>query len=125
MNEHDAITALGALAHESRLHVYRRLMQAGPSGISAGDLAEQIGVSRSSLSFHVAQLERSGLVQARRQHRNVIYSVEIDAMRQLLTFLTQDCCNGNPDICSDLTDTAALRGIYPENARRTGKDPNA
>jgi ArsR family transcriptional regulator, arsenate/arsenite/antimonite-responsive transcriptional repressor len=114
MNEHDAITALGALAHESRLQVYRRLMQAGPSGISAGDLAEQIGVSRSSLSFHVAQLERSGLVQARRQHRNVFYSVEIDAMRQLLTFLTQDCCNGNPDICGDLATTAAFCGITPE-----------
>lgn len=117
MNEHDAITALGALAQESRLQVYRRLMQVGPSGISAGDLAEQVGVSRSSLSFHVAQLERAGLVRARRQHRNIFYSVEIDAMRQLLTFLTQDCCNGNPDICGDLAITAAFCGAIPETGQ--------
>ncbi|MEP3115229.1 metalloregulator ArsR/SmtB family transcription factor [Nisaea sp.] len=125
MNEHDAISALGALAQESRLQVYRRLMKAGPEGISAGDLAEQVGVSRSSLSFHVAQLERAGLVQARRQHRNIFYSVEIDAMRQLLAFLTQNCCNGNPDICGDLADTAAMRRIDPEYDQRTDKEPLA
>ncbi|MEQ8332471.1 metalloregulator ArsR/SmtB family transcription factor [Nisaea sp.] len=117
MNDHEAIAALGALAQESRLQVYRRLMKAGPSGISAGDLAEQIGVSRSSLSFHIAQLERAGLVQARKQHRNIFYSVEIDAMRQLLIFLTQDCCNGSPDICGDLVVTAAFCGTIPETGQ--------
>ena len=86
MNENTAISALGALAQTSRLQVYRRLMRAGPEGISAGDLAEHVGVSRSSLSFHVAQLERAGLIKARRLHRNIFYSVEIDAMRQLLAF---------------------------------------
>ena len=119
MDENHAIAALGALAQASRLQVYRRLMRAGPAGISAGELAEHVGVSRSSLSFHVAQLERAGLVQARRHHRNIFYSVEIDAMRQLLAFLTQDCCNGNPDICGDLTETAALRRIDPEYEQGT------
>ena len=122
MNENNVIVALGALAQESRLQVYRRLMRAGPEGISAGDLAEHVGVSRSSLSFHVAQLERAGLVQARRQHRNIFYSVEIDAMRQLLAFLTQDCCNGNPEICGDLADTAALRGIDPQYEQGTDRE---
>lgn len=116
MNDTDAIAALGALAQEHRLGLFRLLMRAGPSGISAGDLAEQAGVSRSSLSFHIAQLERAGLVHARRQHRNIFYAVEIDAMRRLLTFLTHDCCNGNPDICGELAVTAAFCGTNPETS---------
>ncbi|UUX52009.1 metalloregulator ArsR/SmtB family transcription factor [Nisaea acidiphila] len=117
MNDTDAIAALGALAQEHRLGLYRLLMHAGPSGMSAGDLADRAGLSRSGLSFHIAQLERAGLVHARRQHRNIFYAVEIDAMRRLLTFLTQDCCNGNPDICGELAATAALCGTTPETER--------
>jgi DNA-binding transcriptional ArsR family regulator len=116
MNDTDAIAALGALAQEHRLGLFRLLMRAGPSGISAGALAEEAGVSRSSLSFHIAQLERAGLVHARRQHRNIFYAVEIDAMRRLVTFLTQDCCNGNPDICGELAVTAAFCGTTPETS---------
>jgi DNA-binding transcriptional ArsR family regulator len=117
MKDSHAIAALGALAQEHRLGLFRLLMRAGPSGMSAGALAEEAGVSRSSLSFHIAQLERAGLVHARREHRNIFYAVEIGTMRQLLTFLTRDCCNGNPDICGDLASAAAFCGSAPETSQ--------
>ena len=88
------IAALAALAQEHRLAAYRLLVEAGLTGLAAGDIAERLGLPASSLSFHLAQLERSGLVQRRRAGRSLIYSANFDAMNGLVAYLTQNCCGG-------------------------------
>lgn len=102
MESPDAIAALSALAHEHRLQVFRLLMRRGPSGLPAGEIAETVGISPSSLTFHVGALERAGLLRSWRDRRFVRYAVDVEAMRRLLTFLTEDCCDGRPEICGDL-----------------------
>ncbi|MDZ3832721.1 MAG: metalloregulator ArsR/SmtB family transcription factor [Sphingopyxis sp.] len=92
-----AVEALGALAHETRLAVFRNLVMAGPDGLAAGNLAEEAGVPPSTMSHHLATLERSGLVHSERESRQIFYSANFAAMRQLLEFLMQDCCRGFPD----------------------------
>lgn len=88
------IKALGALAQEHRLAVFRLLVQAGPSGMPAGILAEAIGVPPSSMSFHLAQLTNAGLVMQRRQSRSIIYSADFDSMNAVMGYLTENCCGG-------------------------------
>jgi ArsR family transcriptional regulator, arsenate/arsenite/antimonite-responsive transcriptional repressor len=88
------ITALGALAQEHRLAGFRLLVQAGPEGQAAGALAEAIGVSPSSMSFHLAQLSHAGLITQRREGRSIIYSANYAAMIGLLGYLTENCCAG-------------------------------
>lgn len=97
-----AVTALGALAHDTRLAVFRLLVTAGPDGVVAGSIAERQGVPPSTLSHHLAALERAGLVASERQSRLVRYRADYAGMRRLLTFLMQDCCQGVPEMCSDL-----------------------
>ena len=91
-----AIRALGALAQEHRLAVYRLLVQAGPDGMPAGALAEALGVPASSMSFHLAQLANAGLVTQRRQSRSIIYAADYAAMNALMAFMTENCCGGVP-----------------------------
>lgn len=90
------IRALGALAQEHRLAVYRLLVQAGPEGMAAGSLAELVGVPASSMSFHLAQLANAGLVTQRRQSRSIIYAADFAAMNALMAFMTENCCGGVP-----------------------------
>lgn len=97
-----AVDALGALAHETRLSVFRALVRAGPGGMIAGAIAEHCGVPPSTMSHHLATLERAGLVQSERESRLIRYRADFPGMRRLLTFLTQDCCQGLPEMCSDL-----------------------
>lgn len=97
-----AIDALGALAHETRLSVFRMLVQAGPNGMIAGAIADQQGVPPSTMSHHLATLERAGLVQSQRESRLIHYRADYAAMRRLLAFLMQDCCQGAPEMCADL-----------------------
>jgi DNA-binding transcriptional ArsR family regulator len=99
METKDALTALSALAHETRLAVFRRLVLAGPAGENAGHLAEGLGVAAPTLSFHLKELERAGLVEPRRESRNIIYAAHFAGMRDLLGFLMKDCCAGRPEIC--------------------------
>lgn len=87
-----AVKALGALAQEHRLAAYRLLVQAGPQGLPAGQLAEAIGIAPSSMSFHLAQLAHAGLITQRRQSRSIIYSTDFDAMHGLMGYLTENCC---------------------------------
>lgn len=97
-----AVDALGALAHETRLSVFRMLVQAGPDGLIAGAIAEQAAVPPSTMSHHLATLERAGLVQSQRESRLIHYRTDFAGMRRLLAFLMQDCCQGAPEMCSDL-----------------------
>lgn len=108
MIDQHAVAALSALAHEDRLSAFRLLVKAGPQGLASGEIAEALDVAPTRMSFHLAGLERSGLVEAKRDGRRIIYSVRFDAMRDLLTFLTQDCCNGRPEICGGLREAATV-----------------
>jgi DNA-binding transcriptional ArsR family regulator len=100
MDERQAVTAFGSLAQETRLRVLRLLVQAGPDGLAAGAVAEKVGVSPSNISFHLSHLERAGLIQARREARSIIYSAAYPALRDLLRFLMEDCCAGDPRVMS-------------------------
>lgn len=94
MNSGLVVRALGALAQEHRLAVFRLLVQAGPDGLPAGALAEALGVPASSMSFHLAQLSNAGLVSQRRQGRSIIYAADYTAMNALMGYLTENCCGG-------------------------------
>lgn len=89
-----AVAALGALAQEHRLALFRLLVQAGSDGMAAGVIAGALGVPNSSLSFHLAQLSRAGLVRQERRHRSIVYFADYGAMNALLGFLTENCCGG-------------------------------
>jgi DNA-binding transcriptional ArsR family regulator len=97
-----AVDALGALAHETRLSVFRMLVKAGPEGMIAGAIAEALAVPPSTMSHHLATLERAGLIQSERESRLIRYRADFQGMRRLLTFLMQDCCQGAPELCGDL-----------------------
>ena len=88
----DAVKALAALAQETRLSIYRALVQAGPDGLPAGRLAELVGTPASTLSFHLKELAAAGLIRARQDGRFVIYTAQYDAMNNLVGFLTEKCC---------------------------------
>jgi DNA-binding transcriptional ArsR family regulator len=90
----EVIAALAALAQEHRLAAFRLLVEAGPNGVSAGDLADRLGIPRSSLSFHLNQMMQAGLIVQRRESRSLIYSADFAAMTALVGFLTENCCRG-------------------------------
>jgi len=94
MNRERAVISLAALAQATRLEAFRQLVQAGTSGLAAGDLAERLGISPPALSFHLRGLAQAGLVQARQQGRFIYYSAAYDAMQSLVDFLTENCCGG-------------------------------
>lgn len=94
MDMNAAIVALGALAGEHRLALFRLLVQAGNDGLAAGTIAEKLGVPNSSLSFHLAQLRGAGLIAQERQHRSLIYRANYPAMNALVDYLTENCCVG-------------------------------
>lgn len=96
MDSPAAITALAALAQESRLAAFRLLVQAGPEGLAASKIAEALAVPPSSLSFHLKELTQAGLVVPRHEGRFVIYAARFDAIDALLGFLTENCCGGQP-----------------------------
>ena len=95
MKPESVIQALGALAQEHRLEVYRKLVQAGDQGMAAGAIAGALGVPNSSMSFHLAQLRNAGLILQERQHRSLIYRANYSAMNGLLGYLTENCCAGS------------------------------
>lgn len=89
-----AISALGALAQEHRIALFRLLVQAGDTGMAAGAIADALGIPPSSLSFHLAQLSKAGLVAQERRHRSIIYRADYATMNALLGYLTDNCCAG-------------------------------
>lgn len=101
MDEKQIVAALAALAQEHRLRIFRLLVAHGPSGMPAGEIADRIGIGATNMSFHLKELDRAGLLRATRQGRFIRYAVHVDGMRELLTYLTEQCCQGRPELCGD------------------------
>ena len=99
MKQIDALSALAALAQDTRLSVFRFLVVAGPEGAAAGDISHALKVPAPTLSFHLKELEQAHLIASRRESRSIIYSANYERMRGLLSFLMEDCCRGRPEIC--------------------------
>ncbi|OZI33221.1 transcriptional regulator [Bordetella genomosp. 1] len=96
MNEDQAISALAGLAHPQRLRTFRALVVAGPLGLTPSVLADQLGVARNALSFHLKELAHAGLVSVEQQGRNLIYRADFSQMNGLVGYLTEHCCEGAP-----------------------------
>ena len=96
METKEVITALAALAQESRLAVYRLLVERGPEGLAASRIAEQLGIATSSLSFHLKELSHAQLIVPTQEGRYILYAADFSTMAQLIAFLTENCCGGNP-----------------------------
>ena len=103
MEKVDAVAALAALAQESRLDVYRLLVQAGPGGMAAGEVAAALRIAPNTLSFHFDRLRHAGLVSVARQGRSLIYAARYETMNNLLGYLTQNCCGGKPELCQPIS----------------------
>jgi DNA-binding transcriptional ArsR family regulator len=99
MEKSDALTALAALAQETRLDIYRLLVQAGVSGLPAGRIGAQLGLPSATLAFHLKELRQAGLATFTREGRSLIYAAVYPAMNALLAYLTENCCQGNPAAC--------------------------
>ncbi len=100
MKAKEAVNALAAIAQESRLKAFRLLVRAGPDGLSAGAIAEALGIPPATLSFHLSHLSRGGLIEARRSGRSIIYALRVRGIRELMEFLVGDCCQGRPELCA-------------------------
>src|SRR5437868_7074718 len=106
MDESQARNCFAALSQETRLAVVRLLVKAGEDGVAAGAIADEVGVSASNISFHLKELERSGLILQRREARSIIYAANYDVLRGLIGFLMEDCCGGRPEICAPMPGAA-------------------
>ena len=121
MKNKDAVTALAALAQETRLSIFRLLVQAGPEGVPAGVIGETLGVPAATLSFHLKELAHAGLVASRQEGRFIYYSTDYSQMAALMTFLTQNCCQGMPEECLTVMETALGRCCPPEPKRNPAR----
>lgn len=113
METSDAVDTLAALAQETRLGIFRLLVETGPEGAPAGAIAEALEVPSTTLSFHLKELSHAGLVHARQEGRFVIYSADFEHMAALMTFLTRNCCKGMPSECLETVETALARCCAP------------
>jgi ArsR family transcriptional regulator, arsenate/arsenite/antimonite-responsive transcriptional repressor len=100
MKRQDVIAALGALAQDTRLDVFRLLVQHGPQGMAAGEIGARLGLPSPTLSFHLSQLSHAGLVSSRRESRSIIYAADYTTMNRLVAYLTENCCQGQPQACA-------------------------
>jgi len=100
MDNTSAVRSFAALAQESRLATFRLLVQAGASGLPAGEIARTLSIPHNTLSTHLAILSQAGIVRSHREGRNIIYGVDFEGTRSVLAFLLQDCCQGRPELCS-------------------------
>ncbi len=115
MQSASAVKALAALAQQSRLAIFRLLVQAGPPGMNAGRIGEALGLPPATLSFHLKELANAGLIASRQEGRNVIYQAQYQQMNELLGFLTEHCCEGDPRGCG-----VAASACQPESPARPG-----
>lgn len=122
-----AIRRLSALAQDGRLKVFRLLVTVGGAGMAAGDIARELDTAANTMSAQLLILSNAGLIKARRDGRSIIYAVNFDGMRDLLVFLTEDCCARSPEIYEPLAEKAAAaccdikptRGVRHEASARS------
>jgi ArsR family transcriptional regulator len=117
-----AVAALAALAQDTRLAIFRLLVEAGPEGMPAGRISEMLDVAPATLSFHLKELSHAGLAHARPEGRFLFYSADFERMAGLMTFLTRNCCRGMPDECLTTVETALSR-CSPSPRDRVGPRP--
>lgn len=111
----NATKALGALSQESRLEAFRLLVRSGGDGMPAGGIARALDIPHNTMSSHLAILVNSGLVNSRRNGRSIIYSIDFDGTRELLSFLLEDCCQGRPEVCLPVLDNILPGCCVPTN----------
>lgn len=114
----EMVQALGALAQESRLSVFRLLVKRGPSGFSPGDLTEKLEIPGPTLSFHLKELQRAGLVVSRREGRFLYYSANFETMNGVLAYLTENCCSLSPQECAADCSPSKLKATTTKRSRR-------
>ncbi len=102
MQSETAILALSALAHADRMAAFRLVLRAGKDGVPSGRIADRLDIQPTRMSFHLSTLERAAILRSHRDGRHIRYAVNVETMRELLGFLTEDCCGGHPEICTDL-----------------------
>jgi DNA-binding transcriptional ArsR family regulator len=124
MDERQAISSFAALAQETRLRAVRLLVGVGRQGMPAGEVAAEMGVSPSNISFHLKELERAGLIVARRQARQIFYAADYSGLSSLIRFLMEDCCRGRPEVCAHVLAAPCCAPLQTRNARR-GKRAHA
>ena len=118
MEIRSAVAALAALAQETRLAVFRVLVETGPEGIPAGEVGAKLEVPPATLSFHFKELSNAGLVTSRQEGRFVYYAANFERMAALMSFLTQNCCKGMPQECLTVLETALGRCCAPAPTKR-------
>ena len=114
MEINDAVISLAALAQQSRLAIYRLLVQAGPAGMAVGGIGENLGIPAATLSFHLKELTRAELITARQDGRFIYYSANFPQMAALLGYLTDNCCRGMPQECLGVMETALAECCAPK-----------
>ncbi len=107
MKKRDALAALAAVAQENRLDVFRLLVEAGPQGVPAGAIAAALNLAPNALTFHLDRLREARLVTVRRDGRSMIYAAQFETMNRLLGYLTDNCCQGRPEVCLPLQQAGA------------------
>ncbi len=110
MKKSNVLAALGALSQETRLDIFRLLVEKGPTGVPAGEIGERLGQPPPTISFHLNQLRFAGLASSRRASRSIIYSANFKTMNDLLGYLTENCCGGNLQACAPATATGCTAG---------------
>jgi len=115
METKEAVSALAALAQETRLSIYRLLIQAGPEGIPAGRIGEDLRVPSATLSFHLKELSHAGLISSRQESRFIYYSANFERMATIMTFLTHNCCQGMPEECLTVNETQLANCCAPNS----------
>src|ERR1700683_995551 len=121
MKKSAVIGALGALAQETRLDIFRLLVEKGPEGMPAGDIGARLGQPSPTMSFHLNQLRFVGLVSSRRESRSIIYSANFKAMTDLLSYLQENCCGGRPELCAPAAPSACGTECAPGQIIVTSK----
>ncbi len=122
MKKSTVITALGALAQETRLDIFRLLVQKGPEGLPAGEIGTRLGQPSPTMSFHLNQLRFAGLVSSRRESRSIIYRANFKAMSDLLTYLTENCCGGRTELCAPVAAPGCASECAPEQTVTSKKN---
>ena len=125
MDKSDAIKAFGALSQETRLEAFRLLVRCGAEGLAAGAIARALDIPHNTMSSHLAILANAGLVASRREGRSIVYRIDFEGTRVLLSFLMEDCCKGRPEVCAPLLDSVLPGCCFPHDKAGDGNEAAA